>query len=704
MKKTLLLLYFICFSINGSFSQTNFYVTITNESGPGSITEAITLANQNPGKDSILFNIPGIPPHYIFYSSGIPEINDPLIIDGTSQPKNGFSGNSPLIVLDGNGCYCGGPEYAAMIINARSCELYGILFHNIYYFYPPYTVYGVAILIRGDSCVIGKEGKPNYFNVCEQAIRIEADSIFVRNNFIGVDTSNSTSSFVWSGISATADSVPLSDIYIEHNVIGCSGGSISFFPSTWQFIFPAFNNIYIRGNLIGINNDTLNPVQLNNPQMGGSGVGMAGVSGLFFGGDDVNQGNIVAGKFLGLQMSDCIAYVYGNKFGTNYFGTDTISNFWYGINILNPQFSQINNYSYVIGGTLPRQANLFGGKRIGIKNWENISPVIIKGNFFGLTNGASPLFLENGINIESSPSFTIIDSNFFSVSNRSINISGGDHSIISNNKFGMNVSSDIVPNNEAIYLQQSNHVAISDNIITNSHEDAISIIFSDSNKVLRNSIQDNRQNGVFLATSNKVTISHNSIFGNEKGIQLQYNHFNYSNDSLLPPKILYSTIDSIGGTTTPNGIIEIYYSLSSDLSPQGKDYIGTDTADASGNWNFIGAISDPANVTATVTDSSGNTSEFSQSFTTNINPDPASGPFISITPNPASATITLSNLNLENNLRMCLYDMTGRQVLEKSITTQNKTVLDISELANGIFLMEIFSAKIHYHTKLVVSH
>src|ERR1700687_151818 len=76
-----------------------FTVLTTNDSGPGSLRQAILDANGNPGLDTIAFNIGGgsqtIPPAY-----ALPAITDPVIIDGTTQP--GYSG-SPLIVLDGTG-------------------------------------------------------------------------------------------------------------------------------------------------------------------------------------------------------------------------------------------------------------------------------------------------------------------------------------------------------------------------------------------------------------------------------------------------------------------------------------------------------------------------------------------------------------------------------------------------------------------------
>ena len=61
-------------------------VTNTGDSGPGSLRQAITDANTNPGLDTICFNIPGAGVQTIAPLSALPPISDPVIIDGYSQP------------------------------------------------------------------------------------------------------------------------------------------------------------------------------------------------------------------------------------------------------------------------------------------------------------------------------------------------------------------------------------------------------------------------------------------------------------------------------------------------------------------------------------------------------------------------------------------------------------------------------------------
>lgn len=55
-------------------------------SSPCSLRAAIQSANSNPGPDIIIFNIPGDGPHTITPGSPLPEVTDPVTIDGYTQP------------------------------------------------------------------------------------------------------------------------------------------------------------------------------------------------------------------------------------------------------------------------------------------------------------------------------------------------------------------------------------------------------------------------------------------------------------------------------------------------------------------------------------------------------------------------------------------------------------------------------------------
>jgi thiol-disulfide isomerase/thioredoxin len=80
---------------------STFSVLNTNDSGPGSLRQAILDANARPGMNTIGFHIvSGAQTIHVGSDGfgGLPFITSPVILDGTTQP--GFAG-SPLIELDG---------------------------------------------------------------------------------------------------------------------------------------------------------------------------------------------------------------------------------------------------------------------------------------------------------------------------------------------------------------------------------------------------------------------------------------------------------------------------------------------------------------------------------------------------------------------------------------------------------------------------
>jgi parallel beta-helix repeat protein len=80
-------------------------VTNTNDSGAGSLRQAITDANASASLNLIAFCIPGPAPYTINLMSALPTITDPVIIDGTTQA--GFAG-TPIIELNGSAAGSGG--------------------------------------------------------------------------------------------------------------------------------------------------------------------------------------------------------------------------------------------------------------------------------------------------------------------------------------------------------------------------------------------------------------------------------------------------------------------------------------------------------------------------------------------------------------------------------------------------------------------
>lgn len=131
-----------------------FVVTNTNDSGPGSLRQALADANSigNPG--TIDFAIPGACPHMIALSSALPDIVSPVTIDGYSQP--GSQRNGDPLAFDATLCIgivpAGGSLGAALKVpstSAGSLAVSGIGFGGF--------SQAIAILGGHDNVVTGNQ-------------------------------------------------------------------------------------------------------------------------------------------------------------------------------------------------------------------------------------------------------------------------------------------------------------------------------------------------------------------------------------------------------------------------------------------------------------------------------------------------------------------------------------------------------------------
>ena len=123
-----------------------------------------------------------------------------------------------------------------------------------------------------------------------------------------------------------------------------------------------------------------------------------------------------------------------------------------------------------------------------------------------------------------------------------------------------------------------------------------------------NTIRANYDDGIRVdgAATTGNSIRGNSIYSNGlKGIE----NIDGGNMELAPPII--DSVGSVSGHTDPKCYpctVEVF----SDSEDEGRIYHGSTTTndDATGTWTYPGAVTGP-NITATITDGSGNTSEFS---------------------------------------------------------------------------------------------
>src|SRR3954453_7876659 len=91
-------------SLEGRQLLTTFLVSNVNDSGTGSLRQAILGSNAATGPNSITFNIPGSGIQFIQLKSALPTLTKPVTMDGTTEPG---SGGQPVIRIDGLGAGSG---------------------------------------------------------------------------------------------------------------------------------------------------------------------------------------------------------------------------------------------------------------------------------------------------------------------------------------------------------------------------------------------------------------------------------------------------------------------------------------------------------------------------------------------------------------------------------------------------------------------
>ena len=156
-------------------------VTNTKDSGQGSLRDVINFANQNIGKDKILFNIPLSDSGYntttnsltIRPLSPLPQITDSVIIDGASQP--GYS-DRPMIELDGSNVLVDG-----LYISAGNSTVRGLTINR-------FGVDGIRLIDNGNNIIEGNFIGTDVTGTQDLGNRYSGISIWTPNNTIGGKT------------------------------------------------------------------------------------------------------------------------------------------------------------------------------------------------------------------------------------------------------------------------------------------------------------------------------------------------------------------------------------------------------------------------------------------------------------------------------------------------------------------------------------
>lgn len=96
----------------------------TNDSGAGSLRQAIIDTNTNPNDNIITFNITGSGVHTIALLAPLDPITSPVTIDATTQPG---TGSTPTIELDGSGAGAGA---SGLVVQAGATTIRGLAINH----------------------------------------------------------------------------------------------------------------------------------------------------------------------------------------------------------------------------------------------------------------------------------------------------------------------------------------------------------------------------------------------------------------------------------------------------------------------------------------------------------------------------------------------------------------------------------------------
>jgi len=261
----------------------------TNDSGPGSLRNAIQYSNLSVGVvDTIRFEI-GSGIQTITPLSALPTITDAAVIDGTSQP--GFAG-TPIIQISGNSLGVNG-----LTVTSAGSTIKGLVINRFG---------GSGIVVSGAGAT-GNTIAGNYigtdvtgaldFGNAQDGVRIQSGA---RNNTIGgnqTGSRNVISGNENNGVQITGGGT--SQNWVAGNRIGTNAAGTASIPNGFQSA-ANFSGVSLKSgasaNLIGF--DPAKP----NPELQRNLISGNGFYGVFIGDSGTNN-NVVAGNYVGTNAT-----------------------------------------------------------------------------------------------------------------------------------------------------------------------------------------------------------------------------------------------------------------------------------------------------------------------------------------------------------------------------------------------------------------
>lgn len=182
-------------------------VTTNADSGPGSLREAITLANANgtAAPDTIIFNIPDVTEagRTIHLQTELPWLTSNITIDGSSQPGAvlGISGAKVTLYLDHITQL---PFFFLSVVDAQHVHIYGLWLRFIDQPGLPGGHHFGIYLKRANNITIGAPGKGNLISGIRRPVanivtwdtnRDSVSYITLQSNVFGINTAGTVAGF-----------------------------------------------------------------------------------------------------------------------------------------------------------------------------------------------------------------------------------------------------------------------------------------------------------------------------------------------------------------------------------------------------------------------------------------------------------------------------------------------------------------------------
>ncbi len=431
-----------------------FTVTNTNNSGGGSLRQAILDANGAAGTDTIEFNIPGSGTRVIQPTSSLATISGPVILDATTQP--GYAG-VPLVMLDGSSA---GTSVNGLTLTGGNS-----------------TIKGLAI---GDWDRNGIRFDTNGNNVVEACyVGIDPNGTTARpNGSLGIFVNGAPGNRI-GGPTAAQRNVVSGNNNSGIRISGASGNTI-------------------EGNFVGTNAAGTAGVGNGLPG-GGSNILIDESTDTVVGGPTAAHGNLISGATLGhgINLTGAAAtgtLIKNNKIGTNLAGTAAIPNASGGIVVTNGATDTTIEDNLLSGNQ---------GAGGGVKIEFGATGTIVRANLIGVdVTGTAALGNFRGILIQSASGNTVggptpADGNVIAgnpSNGVAIQNAGADANVVQNNFIGTNAAGTVAfgNGNNGVTIETANNQVL-DNVISGSTFNGIQLlgVAANNNVILRNRIGTN---------------------------------------------------------------------------------------------------------------------------------------------------------------------------------------------------------------------